>query len=252
MEGYLRLILLGIAIVIVVFIALEAWFSRRRQYKLANLTENFISPIQIDSDDALGLDPHEPKIGAHDFADEERDYFLAEKMTQEKSSYAHTFTESEEDVMVATRPARTATTDYSNDLLVLSVVAKPGQQFGSYDLLQSIYATGMEFGNMNIFHYHAPDKFTKEALFSLASATEPGDFDLDRIGNYFCSGLTLFTQLESVPDAQEAFNLMLRAAEQLAEDLNGELRAGPHKTWTLEMHQEYQQKVMYFQLKKRA
>jgi cell division protein ZipA len=104
----------------------------------------------------------------------------------------------------------------------------------------------MEFGDMNIFHYYAPDEPGKVRLFSLASATEPGEFDLDRIGNYFCSGLTLFSQLNNVPDPRQAFNLMLRAAEQLAEDLNGELRAGPRRPWDDNVLREYQHKTLYF------
>ncbi len=260
MEAYLRLILLGAAFVIVLFVAVEFVMTRRRKYKLTNISENFTSPIQIDNDDELDLDGNEPQIRGEDDGHE---YYLAERAPRPvtANNYADAVDVNEndnEEVMVVTRPTVTprpapapqkaaSAPEYANDLLVLTVVAKPGQQFGSYDLLQSIYATGMEFGDMNIFHYYAPDEQPgKVRLFSLASATEPGEFDLDRIGNYFCNGLTLFSQLDLVPDPRQAFNLMLKAAEQLAEDLNGELRAGPRRPWDDNVLREYQQKTLYF------
>jgi cell division protein ZipA len=259
MEGYLRVILLGAAAIIVVFIGIESWYTRRRKYKLANLTENFNSPIQIDSDDTLDMDPREPKLNSDEYDSEieGQHYYSADTTSSyERSSYPNTYAEDEADVVVVSRPQATTPTsakpaqqDYTRDLLVLSVVAKSGQQFGSYDLLQSIYATDMEFGDMNIFHYYGTNNGKRIPLFSLASATEPGEFDLDKIGNYFCSGLTLFTQLDNVPDPQEAFTLMLKAAEQLAEDLHGELRAGPRKPWNEQTFKEYQQKALYFQAK---
>jgi FtsZ-interacting cell division protein ZipA len=44
--------------------------------------------------------------------------------------------------------------------------------------------------------------------------------------------------------------LMLVSAEQLAEDLNGELRAGTRKPWTEEAYQYYRNKVSQYQLTK--
>jgi cell division protein ZipA len=255
MEGYLRLILLGAAFVIILFIAVEAIMTRRRKYRLANLSENFTSPIQIDNEDDLDLESNEPQIRGEDDG-HGNDYYLAERAPRQSAADEYADDEEALEVKrlevkhppVRLTPQRLNTApEYANDLLVLTIVAKTGMQFGSYDLLQSIYAAGLEFGDMNIFHYYTPSEPGKVRLFSLASATEPGEFDLDRIGNYFCTGLTLFTQLDHVPDPREAFNLMLKAAEQLAEDLNGELRAGPRRPWDDNVLREYQQKTLYFQ-----
>jgi cell division protein ZipA len=252
MEGYLRLILLGAAFVIILFIAVEAVMTRRRKYRLANLSENFTSPIQIDNEDDLDLESNEPQIRGEDDG-HGNDYYLAERAPRQ--SGIDEYANDEEEVLDVKRPdikpsapkRLNTAPEYANDLLVLTIVAKSGTQFGSYDLLQSIYAAGLEFGDMNIFHYYIPSEPGKVRLFSLASATEPGEFDLDRIGNYFCSGLTLFTQLDHVPDPRAAFTFMLKAAEQLAEDLNGELRAGPRRPWDDNVLREYQQKTLYFQ-----
>jgi cell division protein ZipA len=126
-----------------------------------------------------------------------------------------------------------------DDLLVISVAAKPGASFAGYDLLQAIVSTGMKFGEMNIFHYFKDNK----KLFSLASATKPGEFDLDRMGAFSCIGLTLFMNCCEVPDAEKAFTLMLNVAEQLADDLDGELRAGLRAPLTKAILQQYQNKI---------
>lgn len=122
-------------------------------------------------------------------------------------------------------------------------MAKPNDTFASYDLLQAISATGLQFGEMNIFHYYKSPTTKKTPLFSLASATEPGVFDFDRIGDFSCRGLTLFMNLYNAGDPQVVFELMLKTAEQLAEDLDGELRAGPKQLWNDETLKQYLEKI---------
>ena len=68
---------------------------------------------------------------------------------------------------------------------------------------------------MKIFHYYLPTLSGKITLFSLASATNPGYFDMDKMGEFSCAGLTLFMHIPSVPDPEQAFELMLSIAEQL-------------------------------------
>lgn len=134
------------------------------------------------------------------------------------------------------------------ELLILSVMAQPNDHFAAYDLLQAISAIGMQFGEMNIFHYYQQTSAEKQILFSLTSASPPGDFDLDRMGDFSCSGLILFLRLASVSHPQYAFDLMLSAAEQLADDLGGELRADPRTPWNEQTLQRYQEKIIRVQI----
>ncbi len=134
-------------------------------------------------------------------------------------------------------------TDYFN----ISIFAKPNSRFASYDLLQAIAATGMQFGEMNIFHYYQRTPQGKHIiLFSLASATKPGKFDLDRMGDFSCVGLTLFMDIKNAPNPLQAFYLMVNTAEQLAEDLDGELRADPKTTWSEDHFNLYQQRLLNY------
>lgn len=213
MEGYLRIGLLVIAGIVLALTAYEAWNARRR-LKLAEIAE--------------------------------------EKRQEPKVSLSET--------PVSSPQKNTAQNDDYQNLIVLSVVAKPDCQFASYELLQAITATGMRFGEMNIFHYYVDrDNFPNcksveaeenaqhdFALFSLASATKPGEFDLDRIGEFACTGLTLFMDISKVPYREQAFELMLHTAEQLADDLDGELRAGQRYPWNKETEQYYFEKVSQY------
>jgi FtsZ-interacting cell division protein ZipA len=53
--------------------------------------------------------------------------------------------------------------------------------------------------------------------------------------------------LRQVPYPSEAFELMINVAEQLAEDLDGELRAGKSLPWSKDLFQQYQEKVFLYE-----
>ncbi len=131
-------------------------------------------------------------------------------------------------------------------LLILSVMAKPNTRFVSYDLVQAISAAGFQHGDMNIFHYYQQTMSGQVTLFSLASASKPGVFDLNDIGNISSAGLMIFMDIASVPDPQSTFRTMLEVAERLADDLDGELCAEPHTLWNEKLVWQYQQKIMQF------
>ena len=136
---------------------------------------------------------------------------------------------------------------FAEDFLIIHVIAKNGGYFASYDLLQVISTTGMQYGPMNIFHYYDEASSGKVSLFNLASATEPGEFDLDHMGDFSCAGLTLFMNMRQVPDPMEAFEIMLVTAEQLAEDLEGDLCAAHRIPWNEEIMKYYQDKIISYQ-----
>jgi cell division protein ZipA len=274
MEGYLRVALVVMGSLIIVFIVMEGWLSKRRQLKLADLSANYSSDLTLNPDGALSSRAHDHQFNAElNHTEDAHDQVLrnttavAEKSgfkaipleqpfehAQTRSAYSIqkpvvNYPAAEKPKVVPEKPAAQ---EFTNDLLVLCVVALPGETFASYELMQAISGTGLQFGEMNIFHYYFSTPEGKKPIFSLASATEPGEFNMDRVGEISCTGLTLFTLLNNVPNPQHAFDLMLKSAEQLADDLGGELRAGPRKPLTDEVFEQYQQKVLHYQLKKRA
>jgi FtsZ-interacting cell division protein ZipA len=229
MDGYLQLLLIIVATIIISFILFEAWFRRRQMKQVLAAEQGANHAALADAFDETTVQMETQRLQAQDSA--------------ARSNQAYANKTYSQPVARTTAPKAPV---QLNDLLVISVVAAPGMQFGSYDMLQAISAAGLQFGEMNIFHYKIGD----ETLFSLSSASEPGDFNLDRIGDFFCEGLTLFTNLREVSHPESVFELMLNTAEQLEEDLNGELRMGTRKPWTEEAYQACLAKVEQFQLMK--
>lgn len=109
------------------------------------------------------------------------------------------------------------------DFIVMRVIAEQNQLYQGYELLQALLANGFRYGAMHIFHRHEQQNGSGKILFSLASATEPGTFDLENMGQTACKGLTLFLQFKDQNNLTRAFELMLETAKQLTEDLGGKI-----------------------------
>lgn len=112
----------------------------------------------------------------------------------------------------------------SSGISVMHIMAQQNKLFAGYELLQAILSSGLRFGEMNIFHRYREPNTQKGILFSLASATEPGVFDMLNMGAFSCKGLTLFMRKsEDEHDNRTRYELMLSTAQHLAEDLDGML-----------------------------
>ena len=68
------------------------------------------------------------------------------------------------------------------EVIVINVLARNGAQFGGSDLLEAFLRNGLKFGDMNIFHRIQPA--SKVVQFSVASAVEPGTFDLSAMESF--------------------------------------------------------------------
>lgn len=107
-------------------------------------------------------------------------------------------------------------------ILVLAIMAGPGKQFSGLDILDTLLANGFVHGDMSIFHYFH-DPADRQPVFSLASAVEPGIFDMNTIEALRTPGLSLFMQLPGTLDARTAFETMLEKGRLIATGLQGEL-----------------------------
>lgn len=113
----------------------------------------------------------------------------------------------------------------SNSLIILQLFAAEERPYRGYELLQTLSSAGFHYGEMNIFHYYSDQNQSekKERLFSLASAIEPGTFDLTHIGEILSPGLCLFMPVNPSKNSLDTFELMLETAQILIQDLGGTL-----------------------------
>lgn len=128
-----------------------------------------------------------------------------------------------------------------SDILILYVMAPKERPFLGYELMQSLLNVDLRHGNMKIFHRHEHPNGQGRVLFSLAQATEPGIFDLNEMGGLRCTGLSLFMHIAPDDSALNTFNLMLETAQQLADDLAGQLQDINHAPLTPQTTQSYHQ-----------
>jgi len=108
--------------------------------------------------------------------------------------------------------------------VMIFLLAKENRQLAGYELLQTLLATGLRFGEGQLFHRHQSPNGQGPVLCSLAAATASGVFDLQNIGAFSVRGLCLFMQASGHPAIDsERFAIMLDTAKQLSEGLDTHL-----------------------------
>lgn len=130
--------------------------------------------------------------------------------------------------------------DGTNKTLMVFLLAKPQRQLAGYEMLQSILAAGLRFGEGQLFHKHQFANGQGPILCSLAAATPSGTFDLQNIGAFNAKGLCLFMHLSGSPAFDsERLEKMLETAYQLAEGLDTYLLDDMRKPLTSETKARY-------------
>ena len=105
--------------------------------------------------------------------------------------------------------------------MTLFLLAADNHVITGADLLQATVNTGMEFGDMQIFH-RLPEG-SEKPVFSLANAAKPGYFERDEWNTFETSGVALFMALPGPVNALDAWDSMLATARRMSEILHAEL-----------------------------
>jgi len=108
--------------------------------------------------------------------------------------------------------------------VMIFLLAKENRQLAGYELLQTLLAAGLRFGEGQLFHRHQGSNGQGPVLCSLAAATATGVFDLQNIGAFSVRGLCLFMQASGHPAIDlERFEVMLDTAKLLSDGLDTHL-----------------------------
>jgi cell division protein ZipA len=133
---------------------------------------------------------------------------------------------SSQDAVIEARPrpslssAQSASPTQSKTVMML-LVAKDDRQLAGYELLQTVLAAGLRFGEGQLFHRHQNSNGQGPILCSLAAATPSGLFDLQNMGAFRVRGLCLFMQVSGNRDIDASrFDMMMDTARQLSEGLD--------------------------------
>ncbi|GGA82633.1 hypothetical protein GCM10011369_25780 [Neiella marina] len=135
-------------------------------------------------------------------------------------------------------------------VLILTVVAAPGDDLLGAELLPSLLTLGFKFGDMGIFHRHQDSSGQGKVVFSLANMVKPGTFDVDNMESFKTPGVSLFMTLPNAGEPTQSFNMMLNAAQKLARELKGQVLDDTRSVLTNQKIRHYQERIREFERKR--
>lgn len=183
--------------------------------------------------------PHQPSIGKT-IIDDQDDIIAVRKIITE-STDEH---KPQPKISAVAKNTEKPAIEPGTDSLMVFLLAKENRQLAGYELLQTVLAAGLRFGDGHLFHRHQHPNGQGPVLCSLAAATPSGVFDLQNIGAFSVRGLCLFMQASGNPTIDgERFDIMLKTARQLSEDLGTHLLDDQQQPLTDSSLQQYYKRL---------
>ncbi len=133
-------------------------------------------------------------------------------------------------------------------IVSLFLLARDNHVINGAELLQATVSTGMQFGDMNIFH--RVDEGTEQPLFSLANAAKPGQFERDEWNTFETSGVVLFLTLPCPGHALNAWDSMLATARRISEILHAELLDDERSPFTRQREAQIREEMREYDRRK--
>ena len=133
-------------------------------------------------------------------------------------------------------------------IMTLFLLARDNHMINGAELLQAAVNTGMEYGDMNIFH-RVPEG-SERAVFSLANAAKPGYFERDEWNTFETSGVAVFMALPGPLNALDAWDSMLATARRMSEILNADLLDDEHSPFTRQREAQVREEMREYERQK--
>ena len=137
-------------------------------------------------------------------------------------------------------------------VVTLFVMAPTGVPFPGAFVFEAMETAGLQYGDMEIFHYVDTQSGSGQPLFSVANMVEPGTFDLSAIATFTTRGLVLFLQLPGPADPVQSFDRMVKAARSLADGLGGTVCDATRSVLTNQTIGHMREDVIDYQLRQRV
>jgi cell division protein ZipA len=145
-----------------------------------------------------------------------------------------------------TLPGRAPVPLLPEKIVTIRILSRAGTPFRAEDLVLALREAGLRHGRFGIFH--APVSDTDDTpIFSVASLTEPGSFDLTRVHTDVYQGVSLFLGLPGPVEGVTAFEAMVNAARAVAKRLDGNLVDEHGSTLSVQRERYLREEVIQFQ-----
>ena len=133
-------------------------------------------------------------------------------------------------------------------LIILYIMSPKGHVFTGEGIHAVMTSAGLKHGEHKIYHYMQDN----QAVFSIASAVEPGFFELSQLKSISTPGLALFLQLPGPLECRKALNSLLEIGKRLADALSGDLCDENRSILTQQTISHIKDKVDVYRLKQQA
>jgi cell division protein ZipA len=206
----------------------------------------------------------EPEVPSFELTDEQKENhagFKEQYGSLEETSEAvddplvpnETFTQSEpvvakEVVTPQSGPVEEAKPDeeLGLEVIVLNVHCAGEIPFVGTELFRSMENNGLTYGEMSIYHCFAQSSDEPKVIFSVANMMQPGTLEHDDPADFTTKGISFFMTLPCYGQADQNFNVMLSAAQKIADDMGGNVLDESRNLMTPNRLSDYRKQIRDF------
>ena len=116
-------------------------------------------------------------------------------------------------------------------------------ELASEPTVLALRGAGLRHGRYGIFHKLSD---AGEALFSVASLTEPGSFDLSNLADSTVAGLSFFMVLPGEDDPVGRFDSMVETARALSVELEADLHDDTGSSWSVQRERYLREELIEY------
>ncbi|TDR54300.1 cell division protein ZipA [Halomonas ventosae] len=144
------------------------------------------------------------------------------------------------------------TLSHSDEIIVISVMARDEEGFSGTALLDLMLACGLRYGrDMGIFHRFETEDPESRLQFSMVNVVKPGTFPIEAMDDFQTQGITLLMPLPGASDTAAAFEAMVETAMVIVRHLGGELKDENQSVMTAQTVEFARQRVQEFERRNR-
>ncbi len=147
---------------------------------------------------------------------------------------------------VAVEAQRAEADESEIQVIVLNVHCAGEEPFVGTQLFDSMQKKGLTYGEMNIFHRHVELSDNGKVLFSVANMMHPGTLEHGDPAEFTTKGISFFMTLPGFGNAEQNFNLMLSTAQQIADDMGGNVLDDRRNLMTPDRLAAYRRQIVEF------
>ena len=229
-------------------------------------------PIKVDSEPEDVEQAVEPEVPSFELTDEQKESHAGFK--EQYGSFEEVAAEQVEEPVVASEPMASQQTftasepfaakesvapqaaapveetkqdeELGLEVIVLNVHCAGEIPFVGTELFRSMENNGLTYGEMSIYHCFAQSADEPKVIFSVANMMQPGTLEHDDPADFTTKGISFFMTLPCYGQADQNFNVMLSAAQKIADDMGGNVLDESRNLMTPNRLSDYRKQIRDF------